>query len=77
MTDDGAKPAVLRCARCGKLIVSTVIKCPECGIHFQGEAQDFVHPSEQARGRNGMSLWVMAVAVLLLAAMAVGLISLK
>lgn len=28
----------VRCARCGKWIAATATQCPECGVHFQGEA---------------------------------------
>jgi len=37
--------SLVRCARCGKMILATATTCAECGVHFQGEAQDFLHPS--------------------------------
>jgi predicted amidophosphoribosyltransferase len=54
----------VRCARCGKTILATSLRCPECGVHFQGEAQDFVRPSEQRVAIK--PLWVIVAAVLLL-----------
>jgi hypothetical protein len=64
---------LVRCARCGRLILATVTRCPECGVHFQGEAHDFLHPSERPAG--GLPGWVVALAVVLLAAIAVGLLA--
>jgi hypothetical protein len=62
--------STVRCVRCGKWIVATATRCPECGVHFQGEAQEFIHPSEQSRASTGPSAWVIAVAVLLIAVLA-------
>jgi phage FluMu protein Com len=68
--------STVRCARCGKWIVATATKCPECGVNFTGEAQDFAHPSDQdASGRNTPT-WILAVAVLLLLAMLVAALGL-
>ena len=69
--------STVRCARCGEWIVATATRCPECGVHFQGEAQEFAHPSEQSPANSGLPTWVVAVAVLLLAAMAIGLLGLR
>ena len=55
---------LVRCARCGKKILATVLRCPECGVHFQGEAQDFSHPSEG--GKTDRPLWIIIVALVLL-----------
>ena len=65
----------VRCARCNKWIVATATRCPECGIHFNGEAQDFA-PDDQQTGSRGTPAWVIMVAVLLLLAMLVGGLSL-
>lgn len=54
----------VRCARCGKTILATSLRCPECGVHFQGEAQDFIHPSD--RPSTAKPLWVIVAAILLL-----------
>ncbi len=62
--------STVRCVRCGKWIAATVTRCPECGVNFQGEAQDFIHPSEQPDKRGGRPIWVIVLAVVLLAAMA-------
>ena len=61
-------PSTVRCARCKEWIVATATKCPECGVHFQGEAQDFADAEEG----SGSKTWVIVVAVLLLLAMLVG-----
>lgn len=69
--------STVRCARCGRWIVATATRCPECGVHFQGEAQDFAHPSDRQVGGKGPAVWVVALVVLLLAAMAVGVLGLR
>jgi hypothetical protein len=60
--------SLVRCARCGKMILATSTQCPECGVHFQGDAQDYLHPSE--RPGSPSKRWLVAVAVLLLIALA-------
>jgi uncharacterized C2H2 Zn-finger protein len=67
--------SLVRCARCGKRILATLTRCPECGVHFQGEAQDYLHPSERAGSRPRH--WLVAVAVLLLIAFAVSALGLR
>ena len=54
----------VRCARCGKTILATSLRCPECGVHFQGEAQDFVHPPEQRA--QVKPIWIIVAAIVLL-----------
>jgi hypothetical protein len=54
----------VRCARCGKTILATSLRCPECGVHFQGEAQDFIHPTE--RRAHTKPNWVIVAAIVLL-----------
>ena len=39
-------PSLVPCARCGQRVLATATRCPECGVHFQGEAQEFTHESE-------------------------------
>jgi predicted amidophosphoribosyltransferase len=58
----------VRCARCGEWIPATASRCPECEVNFQGEAQDFIHPSEQSTAKRRPA-WVVVVVVLLLAAL--------
>lgn len=70
--DDGDDS--VRCARCGKLILATSLRCPECGVHFQGEAQDFIHPSEQPIQRMKPS-WVVIAAIVLLIVFVISAIS--
>ncbi|HJZ54942.1 MAG TPA: hypothetical protein VKE74_08275 [Gemmataceae bacterium] len=69
--------STVRCAKCGKWIVATATRCPECGVHFQGEAQDFTHPSEQEAEGRGVPTWVHVIAALLLLAMLVAMIGLR
>jgi hypothetical protein len=63
--------STVRCAKCGEWIVATATRCPECGVHFQGEAQDFGDAPESAGVRGGAPGWVVVLAALLLVAMAV------
>ncbi len=61
--DDDSVP----CARCGKLISATSLRCPECGVHFQGQAQFFVHESERSDdAARANPSWVVIVAIVLL-----------
>jgi predicted amidophosphoribosyltransferase len=62
-------PSLVPCARCGKRILATATRCPECGVHFQGEAQEFTHVSEREAPKSGLPMWVLLLAVLLLFAM--------
>ena len=64
--------SVVRCARCKQWIVATATKCPECGVHFQGEAQDFA--DEPTPKDGGFATWVVVVAVLLLITFLVGVL---
>ncbi len=67
--------SLARCARCGKSIVATSTRCPECGVHFQGEAQDYLHPIEQPAGsRIG---WGWVVIVVLLVALLISAMSIR
>jgi hypothetical protein len=68
-------PSLVRCARCGKTIVATVTRCPECGVHFQGEAQEFAHPSEVSVESGGTPRWVVLVAVLLIVAVLITVVA--
>jgi predicted amidophosphoribosyltransferase len=65
----------VRCARCGKSIMASATRCPECGVHFQGEAQDFLHPSD--RPTNRRLLWRIAIVLLLVAAVAISVFALR
>ena len=53
------------CPRCKKWIVATTSRCPECGVHFQGEAQDF---ADEPAPKAGVPKWAVLVAILLLIA---------
>lgn len=61
----------VRCAKCGKWIAATATKCQECGVNFQGEAQDFAHASERDANNRTTPIWILSIAVLLLLAMLV------
>lgn len=67
-------PSLVPCAKCGKRILATATRCPECGVHFQGEAQEFTHASEREPPARGVPAWVIALAVLFLFAMLIGVI---
>jgi hypothetical protein len=54
----------VKCARCGKMIPGDSLRCPKCGVHFQGQAQDFYHASEMPTA--GQPMWVIVTAVVLL-----------
>ena len=70
-------PSLVPCARCGKRILATATRCSECGVHFQGEAQEYTHESEREPEASRTPAWVIAVAVLLLLAMLVGIAGLR
>ena len=63
--------ALVRCARCGKMILASAVRCPECRIHFKGAAQDYLHPTERPQERR-LPWWVVALAALLVLALALG-----
>ncbi len=67
--------SLVRCARCGKMILATATQCPECGIHFQGEAQDYLHRSERTSG--GQPRWVTVVAVVLLVVLIISFLAFR
>lgn len=63
----------VRCAHCRHWILATAIRCDHCGVHFQGEAQDFADPA--ARHRAGKrSLFMVIVALSLVAAIVAALV---
>jgi hypothetical protein len=68
--------SLVRCARCGKMILATAVRCPECGVHFQGEAQEFTHPSEREPEGRPVPAWWIVVAVILAAALVLGAVGL-
>jgi|GEM_PF-1947404 len=61
------RDTLVRCARCGKLIPPRSIRCPQCKVHFQGEAQDFFHESEREENVRSSRTWIVVVAMLLIA----------
>jgi predicted amidophosphoribosyltransferase len=65
------------CPRCSKPIPADATRCPECRVHFQGQAYEFA----EAKSRSDppvvawirLSAWVIiAIVALLLAALVVG-----
>lgn len=56
----------VRCAKCGEWIAATTT---ECGVNFQGQAQDFIHASDKSDDRTGAPAWVVVLAVLTLLSM--------
>ena len=67
---------LVRCARCGKMIMATATRCPECGVYFQREAQEFTHPSEREAGSKPVSGWWIVLALTLVAALMLGAVGL-
>lgn len=65
--------SLVRCVRCGKMILASATRCPQCGVNFQGEAQDFLHPDEQpAAGWPG---WLVVIGAILLAGAVLGILA--
>ena len=67
-----ADPHRVRCARCGKPIPMNATRCPECGVHFRGEAFQFTHaaeaePGEVKLGTRGLVLLAVILAAVVLA----------
>jgi uncharacterized C2H2 Zn-finger protein len=65
--------SLVRCARCDRVIPATVTRCPECGVHFRGEAGDIAHAAlrdreRQRKGRVAAVVAIVLVLVLLLTA---------
>lgn len=61
----------VRCARCRRWIPAFSTRCPECGVHFQGQAQDFDDEEEEYQ-RRGLPLWVIWTAIVLLVLSVIG-----
>jgi hypothetical protein len=53
--------SLVRCARCGKMILATATTCAECGVHIQGEAQDFLHLSETPTNHHVSMAMLLAI----------------
>jgi hypothetical protein len=68
--------SLVRCARCGKMILATALRCAECGIHFQGEAQDYLHASEQPT-RGHRPGWVVAIAIVLFVTVVISVLAFR
>jgi hypothetical protein len=58
-----ADAELVPCAKCKTRIPALSTRCPECGVHFSGVAEDFV---QEGVGGRGTPTWVVVVAVLLL-----------
>lgn len=67
-------PSLVRCAHCGEPILATVTRCPECGVHFQGEAYEFSHPSALEQGDESGLSTRMLIFLLLLTALVLGVL---
>ena len=72
-----ANPSLVPCAKCGKRILATATRCPECGVNFQGQAQEFTHGSEREPTTGNSPTWVIVLAALLLLAILVGVAGLR
>ena len=67
-----ADPNRVRCAKCGTRIPMDATRCPECGVHFQGEAFQFTYaadaePRRSVRGKLVVGLLVAAVVLAVVA----------
>src|SRR5678816_2195272 len=62
-------PTLVRCARCGHMILGSETRCPECGINFQGQAWEYTHPSELAADAKPFKAWMIVVAIALIVAL--------
>jgi len=62
-------PNRVRCAHCGAWVASRSSRCPKCGVHFKGEAFQFVHPSDELeaeRAARARRMRIVAVIIGLL-----------
>ncbi len=67
---------LVRCAKCGALISAYATRCPECGVHFRGEACDFARPGPRRPKAVRMLAW-MALAVVIVAAAGLALTTIR
>ena len=61
---------LVHCAKCDVLINAYATRCPECGVHFRGEAYDFVLATGSRRPRA--IRWIAWAAVVVLVVLAIG-----
>lgn len=54
-------PSHVPCAHCDAMIIASATRCPECGVHFRGQAQDF-NPREDDDGWT-FRPWVMVAVI--------------
>jgi hypothetical protein len=45
----------VRCAHCGRWIAMDLTRCTYCGVHFEGAAMQFAHPSERAEAIHDLT----------------------
>ena len=57
-------PGEVPCIRCGEPVFGYVLRCPYCGVHFSGRAEDFA-PREGMSRRTKALVVLVAVALLL------------
>ncbi|OAK64904.1 hypothetical protein A3K87_12525 [Variovorax paradoxus] len=58
-------PGEVPCIRCGEPIFGYVLRCPYCGVHFSGRAEDFA--PREGMSRRAKALVVLVAVALLLA----------
>jgi len=58
-------PGEVPCIRCGEPVFGYVLRCPYCGVHFSGRAEDFA--PRQGMSRRAKALVVLVAVALLLA----------
>lgn len=57
-------PGEVPCIRCNEPVFGYALRCPHCGVHFSGRAEDFA-PREGLSRRTKAIVTLVAVALLL------------
>lgn len=59
------------CPRCSRPIPASATRCPECRVHFQGQAYEFAEakagPLDSGRPVIRVAAWVLLIALALIA----------
>lgn len=59
---------LVRCVRCSKIIPVSAERCPECGVHFQGDAGEIAREPDRAQSLRRKRAVVALVAIVLVMA---------
>ena len=60
--DEGER---VECARCGMFIPAATPRCPHCGIHFNGMAEDFTPGAQGREDRRCVRAYVLLIVFVL------------